>query len=333
MIGASSLKTVHGKTFDMAEPSTTNYALIDCGAGRRLERFGDVIVDRPAPVAMWSKALPSSSWRSDLYFDHVRTGADRPSRNGSDLSSQQQAAWKGTPPQDWRASFGPVVFGVQTLAGGQLGVFPEQQESWRWITQVLPALVASSRARKPDGQPLRILNLFAYTGGSTLAAASVEGVELCHLDAAKPSVEMAKHNALLSGLQERPVRWMVDDTMAFVERELRRGKSYDGVILDPPAFGRGKGGKVWKLSQHLPKLLAALSELLSPEPALVLLSAHDPKFGRPLMKKAVESLLGRRQGKSLVETGELTLRAAHGSGNDLPLGEYARWSASVESYG
>ncbi len=306
----------------MPDSESHDYELIDCGSGRRLERFGKLIVDRPAPVAVWPKALSKSEWQSDLYYDHVRTGGDRRGTTDSSASS----SWKGSTSENWSIRFDSIRFGLQTLGGGQLGVFPEQQNNWQWLVDILPQLVKEKQKQSGDDQPLRILNLFAYTGGSTLAALSVDGVEVCHLDSARPSVEMAKQNAILSRLQDKPVRWMVDDAMAFCERELRREKMYDGVILDPPAFGRGKGGKVWKLSQNLPKLMAVLSKLLVPKPALVLLTAHDPKFPPEAMRKSVDSLLAGRCGTTRIETGSLTLQSTSTTGNTLPLGDFARWS-------
>lgn len=277
------------------ELATDDYALLDAGKGRRLERFGSVLVNRPAPMATGPRGLPPQAWQADLYYD------------------LDQNAWRGTPPENWRVRFGPVTFSLAPLAQGQVGMFPEQSQNWAWLRNTLTAV----------GRPLSVLNLFGYTGGSTLAAASVEGVECCHVDAAKPAVRQARENAALSGLDTRPVRWIVEDALTFVRREEKRGRRYDAVVFDPPAFGRSDG-KSWKLTRDLDALLTAIDGVLADTPLLVLFTCHDPQMGPDAMRTALRHM-PKLRGEN-IETGEMVIPAEAG-GNALALGHFVRWTA------
>lgn len=265
------------------------YALLDHGEGERLERIGGVVVRRSCPVSVGKRTLPESSWAADVVWDAERR------------------CWMGTAPEGWCVRWGDVVLTLHLGGGGQVGVFPEQAANWSWLR---------GRIREA-GRPLSILNGFAHTGGSTLAA-SLEGTELVHLDAAAPSVKRARMNAQASGLEAHPVRWIVDDGMTFLRREIRRGRRYDGLVFDPPAFGRGQGGKAWKLERDLPALLIAARELLSERRAFFLLTCHPPGWG-------IEDVFAHVKEAGLAEGGALTggglrIPVHGGAGGFLPAG-------------
>lgn len=268
-----------------------DYQLLDSGGGRRLERFGEYVVDRPTPIATWKKELSEEIWQQAThYFD------------------REKKAWTCGSDTSWQMKWHDSVFNLVPASQGQIGIFPEQEFNWSW----LHSLISNSSGS------IKVLNCFAYTGGSTLACATA-GAEVTHLDAAKGSVARARENANLSGLKDASIRWIVDDAVKFMERELKRGKSYDGIILDPPAFGR-MGKQVWKLEKDLPRLLKIAGELLSMNPLFFLLSSHPPGWKAGDLLRVVRDNMQVLRGKNL-ESGELTIK---GQGNDLPLGLYCR---------
>jgi 23S rRNA (cytosine1962-C5)-methyltransferase len=219
---------------------TPGYELVDVGGGRRLERFGDRLVDRPAPPAI-DKPLDPTSWaQADLRFEH-------------------DGGWSG-PREPWTVDFDGLTFELRPTASGQVGLFPEQAANVRWLRD---------RVREGD----RVLNLFAYTGAATLAAAQVTA-EVVHVDGARSAVAWARRNAELSGLADRFVRWLVDDAEAFVRREARRGRTYSGLVLDPPSYGHGRRSGAWRLDEGLPNLLEACRAVSTPD-VFVVLTAHS----------------------------------------------------------
>lgn len=256
------------------------YALLDHGGGRKLESFGGVIIDRPAPHAVGPRRRPER-W-SDTHASFSKGGG-----------------WRRLRPFDepWRAKIADIVFELAIHAQGQVGVFPEQAPNWRWLRDA----VASA------GRDLTILNMFAYTGGATIAplsAGAEHRIEVCHLDGAKGAVTVARRNAALNELGDAPVRWMIDDALAFMQREKRRGRRYDGIILDPPAFGRGPGGGRWDLGRDLPELLALAADILSERPVLMLLSWHDPAL---VSARVVATVRKSLTGKSISSVREFAL--------------------------
>lgn len=271
----------------------TAYELLDAGEGRRLERFGELIVDRPAAEA-----------------DELLR--DPPAWAGADLRYDRDAGWRsatGDVPIAWQAEDSDLRFELRPTPTGQVGLFPEQAPNRAWVRDALAALPA---------QPA-VLNLFAYSGAMTLSAAAA-GASVTHVDGARSAVAWARRNAQLSGLADRPIRWIVDDVEGFVAREARRGRRYDGLILDPPSYGHGAGGRSWRLSDRLPSLLAACADLTGPQPAFVVLTAHTPGFWPDRLADVLAAAFHRRAAD--VDAGVLGLRAR--SGAHLRLGAYAR---------
>ncbi|HIJ78295.1 MAG: class I SAM-dependent methyltransferase [Desulfobulbaceae bacterium] len=269
-----------------------DYELLDCGDGRRLERFAQIIVDRPAPQAVWPKSKNCLDWpRAHAYYERPATGKGG-WRTGSFF------------PNPWRLPIDEIILELRPAANNQVGVFPEQLPNWRWL-----------KKRLSEGKgPLRVLNGFAYTGAATLAASSAgPHVEVCHVDGAKTAVAWARRNAALSGLAERPIRWIVDDLLKFMGREIKRGQRYDAFILDPPAFGRGPGG-AWQLERDLPRLLDCVAQLVSSSPSFIILSCHAPNLRANDLLKMLQAIrpFQDRTGEAL----ELTIPAANG--NALP---------------
>ena len=264
--------------------------LLDCGDGRRLERFGSVVVDRPAPAAVMPPILPETEWhRAPLAWG--------------------RGGWvRGGDREPWTVRAANLMLECRAAAGGQVGVFPEHAVTWTWLDREVRA--AETRL----GRPAEILSLFAYTGGASLACARA-GARVAHVDASRPAVAWARRNAELSGLADRPVRWLVDDARAFVRRERRRGRVYDGVVLDPPTYGHGDGA--WQIEADLEPLLADVAALLGPRPALVLLSAHTPGYDGDRLAALLREHLG-------VDAGGADLELIARTGNVLRLGSWAR---------
>jgi 23S rRNA (cytosine1962-C5)-methyltransferase len=288
-------------------PDRAAHELIDAGGGRRLERFGALVVDRPAPMAEDPPRDPDAWTATDLRFDRY-------------------VGWTSVAdgePQPWVVEDGDLRFELRPTDTGQVGLFPEQGPNRAWVRSAIADTIASatpSADADADAAPaLSVLNLFAYTGAATLSAAAA-GATVAHVDGSRPAVAWARRNAELSGLADRPIRWLVDDVETFVGREIRRGRRYDAVILDPPSYGHGSRGSTWRLEDRLDQLLDACAELTGDDPAFALLTAHTPGFGPERLAEALAGAFGRRP--SEVEAGELVLRAR--SGAHLRLGAWAR---------
>jgi len=275
-----------------------DYELLDSGAGRKLERFGPVLLDRPAPQAIWSPALPTAEWR------RASARYERSSSGGG--------AWEepNRLPESWSISIGGLKLLLRGTGFGHLGVFPEQLCMWPWI-----------RAHAARGTS--VLNLFGYTGGSSLAAAQ-GGAEVTHCDASRGIVQWAQENQQLCGLGEQGIRWLVDDARKFCARELRRERSYHGIVLDPPSFGRGKKGEVFKLERDLPALLVDCAKLLDRDARFFLLSAHTPGVGALALRELLREALGKREG--IFASGELWIPSEL---RVLPSGSWASWQREM----
>ena len=283
-----------------------DYELLDSGDGRKLERFGKYVLARPCSQAMWRPTKSAAEWsRADASFD--REDGNR---------------WHGRSnlPKEWQIETAGIKFKLGGTDFGHLGIFPEQREQGRWIRERLQsckvAKLQGSSALKPCNpvtlKPLNVLNLFAYSGGSTMAAA-LGGAEVCHLDASKGMVEWARENARLNGLADHPIRWIVDDAHKFMKREIRRGHNYDAIILDPPTFGRGAGGEMYKIERDLKDTLGLVKDLLSEKPSFVLFSSHTPG----LSQVVAENILGQLFPTATLESGEMLLEPAHSNTQTL----------------
>ena len=275
-----------------------DYELIDSGDGRKLERFGRVVLARPCSQALWRPALPASEWnRADASFD--REDGNR---------------WHGRSnlPREWEIETAGVRFRLGGTDFGHLGIFPEQRAQWKWLRETL----SSAAGRRGGSARPQVLNLFAYSGGSTMASA-LGGAEVCHLDASRGMVEWARGNAAINGLASHPIRWIVDDAHKFMRREVRRGRRYDAVILDPPTFGRGAGGEMYKIEEGLKETLGLVRELMSDDPLFVLFSSHTPG----LSCVVAENVLSQHFPKARLESGEMLLE---GRGLPCPSGIFCR---------
>jgi 23S rRNA (cytosine1962-C5)-methyltransferase len=322
------------------------YALLDFGDGRRLERFGRLVLDRPCPAAEGLQRADADTWsQADARFEQSE-------RLAADGTSAQRGRWilRRELPERWTVSHGPLRFELKRTDFGHVGLFPEQAENWEWIVRVSSPLplgegqgeggvgngqqgsgfrgqnMGKSQSPHPlplsqreRGDTLRILNLFAYTGGASLAAAAA-GAEVVHVDAARNVVAWARRNAELSGLANAPIRWIVEDAVKFVKRELKRGNHYDAVILDPPSYGHGPRGEVWRLGKHLPRLLSLCGQLTAGRPQFMLLTCHTPGYDPAALREMLLESLG---GGGAALARQLTLRSA--AGRELPSGTVVRW--------
>jgi 23S rRNA (cytosine1962-C5)-methyltransferase len=275
----------------------SEYVLLDFGNGRKLERMGGQVLDRPAPAAEGFTLSQPELWSAaDARFE---IAADAEQRAGP-----QRGTWTTVAalPESWIVEHGPIKFEAKLTDFGHVGLFPEQAENWDWLVEQVRV------AKQQNDAPLRVLNLFAYTGGSTLVAAAA-GAEVTHVDAAKNVVAWGRRNAKLSGLSAAPIRWIVDDALKFTRREVKRGRQYDAVILDPPSYGHGVGGERWKLDDDLPELLAVCRELTGSQMQFALVTCHSPEYGpRRLAESLVSS--GFAESVKQIEFGDLSLTSA-----------------------
>jgi 23S rRNA (cytosine1962-C5)-methyltransferase len=282
----------------------SQYELLDFGAGRKLERFGKFVLDRPSPAAAHAERRNPEVWQqAQATFE--------PGDGGPGCWDTRSEV-----PEPWEVRHGPIVLRLKLGAQGAIGFFPEQAENWDWI---------DAQVRTPD-RPQRVLNLFAYTGGSTLVAAGA-GAEVTHVDAAGTAIARARVNTRASGLENARIRWIEEDALKFARRELKRGNNYDAVILDPPSYGRGPRGESWKLEEQLDELLAVCHELTAGQPGFLLVSCHSGQlaFADSLRERVLGSLPELAH-SGVVSAHEMRLRTAHG-GRELPAGATVRWSA------
>ena len=281
----------------------SDYALIDSGGGRKLERYGSVTVVRPEPQCLWTPRLSDATWAAaDAVFD--------PS-DEEDAGHWRRAR---TVPDAWPMVWNGVTFHARLTAFRHLAVFPEQAANWAWLAERL----------KTVGPGLRLLNLFGYTGVASLVAAA-GGARVTHVDASKKAVAWGKDNAALAGLADAPIRWICEDARKWVTREQKRGARYDAIILDPPKYGRGPGGDVWRLHADLPALLNGCAELLSAEASFVSLNAYSERISGLAMAGLMGEVIGARGGT--IDWGELALMEEAGM-RGVGLSFFARWSTA-----
>lgn len=282
-----------------------DYELIDASDGERLERWGKYILIRPDPQVIWRGAKSSPLWkRADASYKRSSGGG---------------GAWQESRvPQTWTIGYRDLTFLIKPMGFKHTGIFPEQAANWDWFSDII---------KKSKRKDVKVLNLFAYTGGASIAALSA-GASVCHVDAAKGMVSWAKENAALSALSQRPIRFIVDDVKKFVEREIRRGNKYDGIIMDPPSYGRGPSGEVWKIENELFSLIELCLQVLSNDPLFFLVNSYTTGLSGSVMENIYKlTLKSRFGGKS--ETDEIGLPITTG-GLVLPCGYSARWSKQTK---
>ena len=278
----------------------TDYELIDCGRGEKLERWGDKLLVRPDPQAIWDTPRNHKGWKQ-AHARYVRSNT-----GGGQWESRNV-------PQRWQVNYRDLTFNVGLMNFKHTGVFPEQAANWDWAREQI----------QNAGRPVSVLNLFAYTGGATAACAAA-GASVCHVDAAKGMVQWAKENAKSSGLEDAPIRWIVDDCAKFVEREIRRGRRYDVVIMDPPSYGRGPSGEVWKLEDSLYPFVELVSGVLSDQPLFVILNSYTTGLSPSVLTYILQTVIGGKFGGHTV-SGELGLPVTQ-TGLALPCGATGRWT-------
>src|SRR3989344_1863230 len=309
----------------ITKPSA-GYELLDSGGEEKLERYGGVVLARPDPQALWDKRLVQAEWAS-AHGTYIRKG--------------EKGEWVGDLPKEWPIEFGGLKLLIKPTSFKHTGLFPEQLPNWEWLADLLAKAKEPQRSvSQADGprssefsaenyatpaglllpQP-KILNLFGYTGGATLAAAQA-GAEVTHVDASKTAVAWARENATLSGLGEKPIRWIVEDVLVFVRREIKRGKRYDLILMDPPAFGHGPKDELWKIEEHLLELMHLCSELLSSNPLGILINGYAAGYSPLAFAYNLEPFVKKFGGG--LHYGDLTI--AQKDGRLLPAGIYARWT-------
>lgn len=277
-----------------------DYELLDCSGGERLERWGNVVLIRPDPQVIWNTPKEHPLWhRADARYVRSKEG-------GGHWECRRQL------PEAWNINYKDLQFKISPTGFKHTGLFPEQAVNWDMMREKITGA----------GRSIKVLNLFAYTGGATLAAASA-GASVCHVDAAKGMVHWARENAELSSLAERPIRWIVDDCAKFVEREIRRGNTYDAIIMDPPSYGRGPGGEVWKLEDQIYDLVKLCTGVLSDEPLFLLLNSYTTGLSASAMAYVLGVNMQKFGGGVSAEEIGLPVTA---SGMVLPCGSSAIWS-------
>ena len=278
-----------------------DYELLDCGDGEKLERWGRQILVRPDPQAIWEAPRRSSAWQNpDARYLRSNTGGGHWERRKL--------------PEQWTVQYGELTFNVKPMNFKHTGLFPEQAVNWDFVMEKI----------RRAGRPIQVLNLFAYTGGATVACAAA-GASVCHVDAANGMVAWAKENARSSGLADAPIRWIVDDCAKFVEREIRRGRRYDAIIMDPPSYGRGPSGEVWKLEQNLYPFVKLCAGVLSDDPLFVILNSYTTGLAPSVLGYILNLLVSGTYGGH-TECAELGLPVTE-TGMALPCGATGRWIA------
>ncbi len=292
------LEWIFNMEIAITKPSD-GYSLLDSGNDEKLEQYGEFVFRRPDPQALWTKHLDDKNWnRANAVF----------ARDG------KKGDWNLKPglPERWPIAFSNLQFWIRPTSFKHTGLFPEQSTNWDWMREKI----------KAAKRPVSVLNLFGYTGGASLACAQA-GAEVCHVDGSKVAIQWGKDNALLSGLEDKPIRWILDDARAFVKREIKRGKKYDGIILDPPAFGHGPNKELWKIEEHLVELLQMCREIMTDEPLFFLINGYASGYSAIAYENNLKELFAALGGT--FEMGELTIEEKD-SDRLLPCGIFARWS-------
>ena len=286
-----------------------DYKLIDTGDKRKLESYNGYIIDRPDPQALWPKKLSADIWsKVDAVFVDDNKGTKR----------DERGVWKTYRdlPEDFSINFfKDLRCGVKLNPFKHTGIFPEQYDNWKYMDEVI-----SQAKIKDKNKNIKVLNLFGYTGCASVVAAAA-GAEVVHVDASKPSIGVGMNNAELSGLKDAPIRWMLDDAFAFVKKELRRGNTYQGIIMDPPAFGRGSAGQVWKLEEQFVDFVQETAKLLAPDALFLIVNGYASGYSHIAYKQNLEAIFDKGE----IESKELVLEDS--TGRFLPCGIVARWKS------
>ena len=276
-----------------------DYEILDASKGEKLERWGDYLLIRPDPQVIWDTPRSARGWK------HCNAHYHRSAKGGGEWEFFDL-------PKQWRIRYGELTFNLKPFAFKHTGIFPEQAANWDWFGRLI----------RHAGRPVKVLNLFAYTGGATLAAAAA-GAAVTHVDASKGMVGWAKENASSSGLGNAPIRWLVDDCVKFVEREIRRGSKYDGIIMDPPSYGRGPKGEVWKIEESIWPFLELTTQILSRDAIFFLLNSYTTGLQPAVLSYMINTAIVKRFGGT-AESDEVGLPVAE-SGLVLPCGASGRW--------
>ncbi len=278
-----------------------DYELIDCSCGERLERWGNITLIRPDPQVIWKTEKKNPLWKkADAVYHRSQSG-------GGNWEIKRKI------PDFWTIGYRDLTFNIKTMGFKHTGLFPEQAVNWDYTADVI----------KNAGRPVKVLNLFAYTGGATVSALAA-GASVVHVDASKGMTMWAKENAVSSGVADAPVRWIVDDCIKFVQREIRRGNRYDIIIMDPPSYGRGPGGEVWKLENEVYSFVELCSQVMSDEPLMMLINSYTTGLSPSVMEYILGAVVKPRFGGEVTGS-EIGLRATE-NGLILPCGASAIWS-------
>ncbi|MCQ2420774.1 MAG: class I SAM-dependent methyltransferase [Clostridia bacterium] len=277
-----------------------DYEVLDTSGGEKLERWGKYVLVRPDPQVIWNTKKEDPLWKNyDARYSRSSTGGGKWNEHRL--------------PEHWQVRYKELTFNVKPMNFKHTGIFPEQAANWDFAMQRI----------RSAGRPVNVLNLFAYTGGATIACAAA-GASVCHVDAAKGMVAWAKENAKSSGLEDKPIRWIVDDCAKFVEREIRRGRTYDAVIMDPPSYGRGPSGEVWKLEENLYDFVQLVAKVLSDQPLFFIINSYTTGLAPSVLTYLLDSIVSSKYGGH-TESGELGLPVKD-SGLVLPCGSTGRWT-------
>jgi 23S rRNA (cytosine1962-C5)-methyltransferase len=284
-----------------------DYEVLDCSKGEKLERWGDYILVRPDPQVLWDTPRKNAGWRQKNGHYH------RSSKGGGEWEFFHL-------PEQWEIHYGELTFHLKPFSFKHTGLFPEQAVNWDWFSSI----IKEAKNQNP-GRTIKVLNLFAYTGGATCAAAKA-GAAVTHVDASKGMVAWAKENARSSGLEAAPIRWIVDDCVKFVEREIRRGNHYDAIIMDPPSYGRGPKGEIWKIEEKIHPFIQLCSQVLCEEPLFFLVNSYTTGLAPAVLTYMLSTEVSKRYG-GIVESDEIGLPVCD-SGLILPCGASGRWTQS-----
>lgn len=283
-----------------------DYEVLDCSNGEKLERWGDYILVRPDPQVIWDTPKTLKGWKKMNGHYH------RSSRGGGEWEFFNL-------PEQWTINYKSLTFNLKPFSFKHTGLFPEQATNWDWFSD----LISKEKNKRDNDNPVKVLNLFAYTGGATLAAAAA-GANVTHVDASKGMVNWAKENAVSSGLKDAPIRWLVDDCVKFVEREIRRGNKYDAIIMDPPSYGRGPKGEIWKIEDSIHSFVKLCTQILSDKPLFFLINSYTTGLAPSVLTYMIEIEVCKKFGGH-VEAQEIGLPVSS-NGLVLPCGASGRWS-------